>query len=121
MLHNPNLTPLQQAIEHREREKIRRFDSINSTIDKAFTLHCRKEYNLLKTCMPSKIYKGKEYFDEKFEKLKEKVVDDLETAKQELSESSKITHHPNLAGSIDQDQFIPFKEFYEAEQILADK
>lgn len=69
----------------RERDKIMRFESINTGIEKAFEQHCRKEYNLLKKCMPHKLFKGKDYFDQKFEELKGKVVDDIEEAKQELS------------------------------------
>jgi radical SAM superfamily enzyme YgiQ (UPF0313 family) len=57
-----------------------------------------KEYNMFKKFMPDKIAKGKEFFEEKYEQMKnEKEV--------KLSQSDKI---------------IEYKEFYEKERAITD-
>lgn len=62
-------------IESKERERIGKHKFMGSEIEKSLATHTKKEYNLLKKCMPHKLYKGKEFFNQKYEAMKQNMVE----------------------------------------------
>lgn len=67
--------PLANMIESKEREILFNSKSTQSEIDKAYHQHTKKEYNLLKECMPHRLLRDQEYFDQKYEEMKQNMVE----------------------------------------------
>ena len=78
-------------IETKERERVDKLKVVQREIDKGFKENVNKEYNLLKKCMPHKLLKGQDFFDQQYESMKESMIEisDTDDLSKELSKDSK--------------------------------
>ncbi|CAI2363997.1 unnamed protein product [Moneuplotes crassus] len=106
---------LLSSIESKERERAKKLKTAASTIHKSIVENARKEYSLLRKCMPHKLLKSKEFFDQQYEKMKNQKIDVSNKGDESLDDLLQKNR-----ASMNYEKYISMDEFLKGELQLID-